>query len=168
MLRTERGAAGFTILELMMAMVIVAILVSLAMVAYQNYEARTRCFSAAQVLVMDLRLQQQRARTLDTQQGILFTDKYNYSLGWRDGSGAFHDAVPARRVDLQQSFNGVFVETIAGSPAFPTYVSFDPSAAGPGGWVPFGGFTGDLVLRVGDIKATVTVEVGGNVVLQGR
>jgi len=166
---------GFTILELMMAMVIVAIMFSLAMMAYQNYETRTRVMGAAQVLVMDVRLQQQRARTLDESQGILFSDKHHYSLGRCDdwsNTLTFHRSYPPREVDMQQSFSGVFIDTLKknGVPmSFPVAIKLDPSATdGAGRWVPFSGDVVEVVLKGRTVTYTVNVQAGGDVVLSGR
>lgn len=165
---STRREQGFTILELGISMVIVAMLIGIAMVAYNNYEVRTRCFGAAQVLSMDMRLQQQRARTMDEPQGIRFDSRSSYSLGGGDRLAVFKESFPARRVDLSQTFHGVYVEsithTVNGSLSIPAYIYFDPSTGQPGSaWVPFSGFTGTIVMQGRERKSTITVTPGGEI-----
>jgi len=154
---------GVTLIELMVGIGIVAILMSIAAFGYKNYEARYRCQSAAQVLIMDIRMQQQRAKRFDMEQGIYFYNQYVYALGTTENrtpaSAFFTQTHPRRVVDLRQQYYGVYIESVGGTPP-PCYMKFDPSAVdtGTGDWKPFSGFKGNVVMKGNARTITLTIQ----------
>jgi len=61
---------GFSLLELVVVLIILGMASSVAMLRYNVYEANHACKSAAQILISDIRFQQQRAISLECTTGI--------------------------------------------------------------------------------------------------
>jgi prepilin-type N-terminal cleavage/methylation domain-containing protein len=168
----KRRSAGFTFMELMIVILILGILLSLASFGFKNYESRYRCQAAAQVLAMDIRLQQQRARSRDEQQGIFFyattvgsnTVSARYALGTHPTTGPVEESKfvhnnPPRIVNLNDQYSGVVIESIQGSTSFPQYIYFDPSTVDSSGkWAPLSGFNGTIKFKGAQSNVFLTVK----------
>jgi len=64
------GRRGFTLIELIVALFISACILSMVMLKFSVYEARHGGRSAAQVLISDLKMQQERAFAMESVYGI--------------------------------------------------------------------------------------------------
>ncbi|MGV8124704.1 MAG: prepilin-type N-terminal cleavage/methylation domain-containing protein [Candidatus Xenobiia bacterium LiM19] len=170
----KRRSSGFTFMELMIVILILSILLSIASFALKNYESRYRCQAAAQVLAMDIRLQQQRARSRDEQQGIFFYSSTRYALGRHPTSLSPNETLfvpnnPPRIVNLTDQYNGVVVDSVGGSLSFPQYIYFDPSTVdSAGNWIPLSGFTGDIVFKGSRSFVTLTVQANMEITITIR
>ncbi len=151
-------------MELMTVLLILGVLLSIASFGFKNYETRYRCQAAAQVLSMDIRLQQQRARSRDEQQGVFFYSPTKYALGRHPTSGpvaetSFVPNNPPRIVNLTDQYNGVTIESIKGDINFPQYIYFDPSTVDSSGkWIPLSGFNGTIKFKGSYSNVFLTVE----------
>ncbi|MHC9541468.1 MAG: Tfp pilus assembly protein FimT/FimU [Vulcanimicrobiota bacterium] len=61
---------GFSLLELMVVLIILGMTSSIVLLRYNVYEANHACKSAAQILISDIRFQQQRAISLECTAGM--------------------------------------------------------------------------------------------------
>lgn len=162
----KKSYSGFTFIELMIAISVLAIMMAIAVFGYRAYEARYRCQAIAQILAMDLRLQQERTRTLDEPQGIYFFSKTQYFLGSGTSITDFTHASPRRNVDLTQQYYGITIDkihddtsttSIDNSP--PYYIYFDPKAVdtATNTWTPLSGFHGYILIKGGYSNVYVIV-----------
>ena len=172
--RKRRSLSGFTLMELLIVLLIFAIILAVNFAAYNRYEARYRLYAVAEILAMDLKLQMQRARTLDEQQGIVFLTRTRYKLGKHPvaspyAASDFEPSNPPREINLSQEFGGITIDTIDGYASFPgspAYVYFSPSTAGTGNiWTPMSGFTGEIILRGGKTSAHLVVKSSKEIVI---
>lgn len=77
---TERHT-GFTLLDLMMAMAVIAIVAAIATPRYANALTRYRAEAAARRIIADIGLAQQTAKTTSSSRTIIFdTTKHAYSI----------------------------------------------------------------------------------------
>jgi prepilin-type N-terminal cleavage/methylation domain-containing protein len=182
------GKSGFTFIELMVSVTILVIMISIMSFGYKNYEARYLCQSAAQVLAMDIRLQQQRAKKFDMEQGICFISPTEYHLGTCNGTvddkggtvspfSNFTEPPPLRIVNLTQNYRGVSVSSIYSSITSVTtspvpnhyYFGFDPKAldsSNPTKWAPISGFQGTIKLIGGGRTIDIIVKANQEVTVQ--
>lgn len=150
-------------MELMIVILILGILLSIASFGFRSYESRYRCQAAAQVLAMDIRLQQQRARSRDEQQGIFFHSPTKYALGRHPASLSPNETLfvpnnPPRIVNLADQYSGVVIESIKTVTTFPQYIYFDPSTAdSSGNWIPLSGFNGTIKFKGSHSNVFLTV-----------
>jgi prepilin-type N-terminal cleavage/methylation domain-containing protein len=170
----KKALSGFSLIELMVAIGLLCILMALAAFGYKRYEARFRCNAAATILAQDLRLQQERARTMDGPQGIYFRTKYKYSLGSGTSILNFASSRNPRNVDLTQQYNGIFIEAIhdnadAVDHPPPYYIFFDPRAADASGtWTPLSGFSGYIIFNGGNVKVNVKIAANKEVTIEAK
>jgi len=73
----RRRETGFTLLELIVVLIILGMISCLALLRYNVYEANHACKSAAQILISDIRFQQQKAASLECTAGITISPKGN-------------------------------------------------------------------------------------------
>jgi len=95
--------SGFSLLELMVVLVILGMVTSLVLLRYNVYEANHACKSAAQILMSDIRFQQQRAVSMEYTAGITISPGGNareYVL-WCDTP-----PIVNRRVSFKDIFRG--------------------------------------------------------------
>ena len=72
---------GFTLLDLMMAMAVIAIVAAIATPRYANALTRYRAEAAARRIIADIRLAQQTAKTTSSSRTIIFdTTNHAYSI----------------------------------------------------------------------------------------
>lgn len=163
----RRPTSGFTLIELMIVLFIFAVILAINFAAYRRYESRYRLYAVSEILAMDLKLQMQRARTLDDQRGIFFYSKTRYALGSHPLTAplnphSFVPSNPRREVNLSNEFSGITIESITGQAGFPGsfgYVYFSPRTADASNtWTPMSGFQGEIVISGGDQKAVLTVQ----------
>lgn len=157
-------------MELIVVISIMVILMTIGGLEYKKYEIRHRCHTAAQVLVMDLKLQQQRSRTLDTRRGILFENGSTYRLGYMDTSSVFHPDTPPRMVNFNRDFSGIHISSISECASFPTapaYIYFSPRAEVGGYWSPFStsfnAYPGVITVDALVIKAIIRIQQNGEI-----
>jgi prepilin-type N-terminal cleavage/methylation domain-containing protein len=97
-------ARGFTLVEIMVVIVVLAIFSVIMLARFGFYEARHGCRSAAQLLITDMRLQQQRAIALERTHGITIAKGGNdtvYTL-WID-DGGIHEF---KKVSFSEMYRG--------------------------------------------------------------
>ena len=144
----EPGAspAGFSLVELVVAMVIVAALAGIAMPRYQNALLRYRVDRAAKRLVADFELIRSETRSLGASRSVLFdvgSDTYGVTH-----MGALDSSASTYSVDLADApFHVDVVSADFGG---------DATVAFNGYGVPDSG--GTVVLQAGTIQKTVTLD----------
>lgn len=170
----KKNDAGFTFIELFAVLILVGILLSIIVIKFRGYETQFRCQSAAKILAMDIKLQQQRSTTMDEQQGIYFMNNGKYSLGKsrnpissNNGTTSlpysdFISNKPPKEVTLPNGITINSIYNIDNNPAFnltpPVYIFFDPKTSDvSGNWVPRSGFKGRI--KLGGSRQPVILEV---------
>jgi len=101
----KKATPGFTLIELIVVIAIIGIIAVVVLVRYNTYEARHAGRSAAQVLVNDIKLQRQKAFTLEMPCGIHFAPGGNlrvYTLWYSPPEGGPQKVT--RRVDFSEIF----------------------------------------------------------------
>ncbi|MFH0801175.1 MAG: prepilin-type N-terminal cleavage/methylation domain-containing protein [bacterium] len=102
-----RKMRGFTLLELIIVVMIVALLMSLIIPMYSSYQNRLAVQNSAQMIVMDLTQMRQKAISLEALAGIVFnSDLYTYYAFW-DHPTSGPDANNFTDVYLRRTTGGV-------------------------------------------------------------
>jgi hypothetical protein len=153
----------------MIAMVIAVYLIAMGGIAYKRYEEPHRLHAAAQTLLMDLKLQEQKARSLDRRHGIQFDNGSTYRLGFTASDGLFYENQVRRTVMLTREFSGIKVTSIGGASP-PQYVYFDPRAAEGTTWAPFNtsfsSYPGQIVLHCSSKDAIINIWRNGEITVE--
>jgi prepilin-type N-terminal cleavage/methylation domain-containing protein len=126
-MRNRRNHKGYSLIEILVVLAIAAIIGVISMARFNYYDVQHGCRSAAQVLVSELRLQQQRTLALERPYGITIApggDNERYLLWVNDGT------MRTLRTSTLRSFPGN-VHFVAGQNDY--QVQFQPWTSGSGG-----------------------------------
>ncbi len=138
--------AGFTLIDLVVAMAIIGIVAAIATPRYANALTRYRSEAAARRIVADIRLAQQTAKTTSSTRTVIFdTTNHAYSIS------------NVRALDGQSM---MYVVTLQEPPYLARIASVD---MGGDGQLTFDGFGipdsgGFVIVQAGDYQYTVVVD----------
>ena len=154
--KCRRHASGFTLIELAMVLVIMAVMCAMAVPRWARSMAHWQADAAARRLCADLCWAQSRARTTSSHQTVSIT-----------AAAATYQLVGVP--DPDQAAN-VYTVNLAGSPYFCSIVS--AGAADANGNIVFDGFgspltSGTIVIQCGDFQRTIQIAANiGTIALQ--
>lgn len=145
---------GFTLLEFLITISILAIIMAIGFPAYRAAESRQILKNAAQMLAMDLKAQRQRANQMNVTCGIKLDSSGKYTL--------YDTLVPAQNklVDFQKLFGRtitISMSCTSGTTCSSSATWYVPAAGG--GTLS----TATVTLDLGVNRITVTVGAGGEV-----
>lgn len=151
-MRTQQGSArrrrAFSLLEAVLVMAILAVVAAMAAPRYAQAVSRYGVDHAAKVLMNDLSIARQRARTLGARQTVVFSElAETYEIA---GLASLDAPVQPYRVSLASCSPRAEIVTARFGAGSATSVTFD------GYGVPDGG--GSIVLQCGDARKTVTLD----------
>ncbi len=136
-------ASGFTLLELLIVIMIVALLFSLLIPMYTSYQNRLTVQNSAQMIALDLAQMRQRAISLEALAGIkINSDLYTYYTFWDHSiadtdftDGHLRQTSPGgarafRDVNLKETFQTMVSINVTGNN---NVIYFDPTTTDSGG-----------------------------------
>lgn len=160
----RRCSQGYSLSEIIIVLAIVAIMATLTVVRFNQYKARGACRSASQILMQDLKFQQQRAFTLESEQGITISpggDASKYTVWSSDGE------IPPRKIDLRNLFSTNVRFAPGQSDKILIFYPWTADATNEWSYVKTNG-TNDIVIRGGDLTCIIKISPEGKLSLDEK
>ncbi|MDQ7826626.1 MAG: type II secretion system protein [Candidatus Eremiobacteraeota bacterium] len=129
-MRRKALARGLTLIEIIVVLSIMAIIGAITFARFNLYETSMAVRSSAQLMQADLKLQEQKASTLEQTHGIMvapFLYPNEYHLFYKDSCGSVHYG---KKVNFKSLFNKNVCIHLAIEPVAEIPVEFNPWSSG--------------------------------------